>query len=182
MSGEHGMTDVRESSDAIFPRSGGPLAFYGCECPWEELSDGTTRTYHADDCPYVRAHRANWAGVVVLQPIEGLDPGIAPWVEILRAHRVETFESCQGGPDPDRPDGHAYPEPTIAFGGGPSAGMHAYHVARQHGLPVAAIQRVWKETDHELNGPVWEMVFKRQATAKDAADAEAALAFERGDT
>lgn len=161
---------------------GGPLAYHGCECPWEDLPDGSQRTYHADDCVFVRAHRANWAGVLALRPIEGLDPGIAPWVEILRAHRVETFESCQGGSDPERPDrGHAYPEPTIAFHGGPSAGVHAYHVARQHGLPVAAIRRVWKEVDHELTGPVWEIVFMRQATVAEAEGAAQVLAFERGD-
>lgn len=169
-------------SAATLHRGNGPLAHYGCECPWEENGDGSATTFHSDACPFVRAHRVNWAGILVLDPIPGLDPGIAPWVEILRAHRVETFESCQGGPDPERPDGHAYPEPTIAFSGGPSAGVYAYHVARQHGLPVAAIQRVWKETDHELTGPVWEIVFRRQATAKDAADAEATLAFERGET
>jgi hypothetical protein len=124
----------------------------------------------------------NWAGVLTLDPIPGLDPGIAPWVEILRAHRVETFESCQGGPDPERPDrGHAYPEPTIAFHGGPSAGVHAYHVARQHGLPVGEIRRVWKEIDHELTGPTWEIVFTRQATEQEATAAKAVLAFERGD-
>jgi hypothetical protein len=123
-----------------------------------------------------------WSGVLRLDPLEGLDPGIAPWVEILRAHGVSTHESCQGGVDPERPDrGHAYPEPTIAFSGGPSAGVHAYHIARQHGLPVASIQRVWKDIDGELTGPVWEIVFTRQATEADAESARAALSFERGD-
>jgi hypothetical protein len=40
-----------------------------------------------------------------------LDPGIAPYVDALRAEGVETFESCEGG------DGHAYPEPTVRFAG-----------------------------------------------------------------
>jgi len=47
-----------------------------------------------------------------------LDPGIARYVEVLRLAGVETYESCQGGPDPERPDrGHAYPEPTVRFHG-----------------------------------------------------------------
>lgn len=117
----------------------------------------------------------NWTGVLDLDPIPGLDPWIAPWVEILRAHRVETYESCQGGA------GHAYPQPTIAFHGGPSSGMYAYHVARQHGLPVKRIQRVWKESSHELTGPTWEIVFTRIASVDEAAAAARVLAFERGD-
>jgi len=48
-----------------------------------------------------------------------LDRGIAKTVERLRAAGVETYESCEGGP------GHAYPEPTIAFRGGPYAGWVA---------------------------------------------------------
>lgn len=163
-------------------RGGGPLAYTGCECPWEKTASGEFRTYHADECPYVRAHRANWAGIVTLPPIPGLDPGIGPWVELLRAWRIETHESCQGGPDPDRASGqHAYAEPTIAFSGGPEAGYRAYAVAITHALPVAEIRRVWKHYNHELNGPVWEIVFSRQATEKDAEDIAGVLAFERGD-
>jgi hypothetical protein len=141
--------------------------------------------YHADLAFWkerVPSYWPNWAGVLVLEPIEGLDPGIAPWVELLRAHRVETYESCQGGADPERPErGHAYAEPTIAFFGGPSAGFHAYAVAVQHALPVSCIRRVWKHDDHELCGPCWEMVFRRQATAEDARDVRGVLAFERTD-
>lgn len=120
----------------------------------------------------------------VLPPIPGLDPGIAPWVEILRNHGVETYESCQGGPDPDRPargghaGGHAYPEPTIAFHGGPAAGTKAYSIAKQHGMPISELRRVWKEEDHELVGPKWEIVFRRQATAQEAIDAAEVLEFE----
>jgi hypothetical protein len=44
-----------------------------------------------------------WSGVSRVDPIVGLDPGIAPWVELLRAWKIETHESCQGGPDPLRP-------------------------------------------------------------------------------
>jgi hypothetical protein len=41
-----------------------------------------------------------------------LDPGIGPYVDVLRAAGIETFESCEGG------DGHAYAEPTVRFAGG----------------------------------------------------------------
>lgn len=123
-----------------------------------------------------------WSGVTRVEPIEGLDPGIAPWVELLRAWRIGTHESCQGGPDPARPDrGHAYPEPTIAFGGGPSAGFHAYAVAVTHALPVACIRRVWNHSSHELTGPVWEMVFTRQALPRECDEVVHTLAFERGE-
>jgi hypothetical protein len=94
-------------------------------------------------------------------PVSDLDPGIAPWVEKLRRHSVETFESCQGGA------GHAYAEPTIRFSGGPGAGAHAYSVARTYDLPVDAVRRTWVETDGELTGPYWEIVFRRQANDSD---------------
>jgi hypothetical protein len=148
------------------------------------LSVSDTRLVTPTDPEYIaRAVREwTWSGVSRVKPIEGLDPGIAPWVELLRAWRIETFESCQGGPDPDRPDrGHAYPEPTIAFGGGREAGFRAYAIAVTHALPIYGIRRVWKHTDHELTGPCWEMVFTRQATVEEADDVARALAFERGD-
>lgn len=117
-----------------------------------------------------------------VEPIEGLDPGIAAWVELLRAWRISTFESCQGGDDPERPDrGHAYAEPTIAFSGTSTDGVRAYAIAVTHGLPVKSIRRVWKHTDHELTGPVWEMVFTRRATAAEYDEVMHTLAFERGD-
>lgn len=87
-----------------------------------------------------------------------LDPGIAPFVKILYDHGVETYESCQGGPDPARPGrGHAYLEPTIAFHGGPEAGPRAFGIAQMFDLPVADLRRVWRLQHHELNGPHWEM-------------------------
>jgi hypothetical protein len=66
---------------------------------------------------------------------EGLDAGIAPYVEILRTAGVETFESCQGG------EGHCFPEPTIRFAGQRSEGFRALAVALDYGLPVRAIRR-----------------------------------------
>jgi hypothetical protein len=99
-----------------------------------------------------------------------LDPGIAPFVKVLYDYGVETYESCQGGPDPARPDrGHAYLEPTIAFHGGPEAGPRAFAIAQMFDLPVADLRRVWRLQDHELNGPHWELTFSRQATEDDHA-------------
>jgi hypothetical protein len=82
-----------------------------------------------------------------------LDPGIADFVNILCDGNVETFESCQGGP------GHAYPEPTVRFHGGPAEGFRALSWAMQHGLPVMSLRRIWTVTANEPNGPWWEMTF-----------------------
>lgn len=86
-----------------------------------------------------------------------LDPGIAPFVEALRADAVETFESCEGG------DGHAYPEPTVRFHGDRSEGFRALAAAQSMGLPVAALRRVWPILDDEPTGPWWELTFSRLA-------------------
>lgn len=91
------------------------------------------------------AWRARW--------LPELDPGIAPYVDVLRAVGVETFESCQGG------EGHAYPQPTIRFGGDPSEGFRALAVALQHDFPVRAIRRYWVVRDGEPHGPDWEITF-----------------------
>lgn len=85
------------------------------------------------------------------------DPGIRPYVETLLSGGVETFESCQGGP------GHFDEVPWIRFHGGVSAGMFAVHIAMQHGLPVAELQRTWSVIDGELTGPHWKMTFKERA-------------------
>jgi len=88
----------------------------------------------------------------------GLDPGIGEWVNILRSHGVETFESCEGG------DGHAYLEPTIAFGthASPEEGWHALSVALCHGLPVRELRLAWeiyRGTGFPCS-PRWELVFR----------------------
>lgn len=90
-----------------------------------------------------------------------LDPGIAYYVDVLDAHGVETFESCQGG------DGHAFPEPTVRFHGQRAAGWHALGVAQDHGLPVTELNRQWPIIDGEPNGPYWVLVFKHPANEKD---------------
>ena len=87
-----------------------------------------------------------------------LDPGIRYFVRVLYEHGVETFESCESG------DGHCFPEPTIRFHGGHSAGYRAVAIALEHGLPVSALRRDWRVIDGELVGPYWELTFFRKAT------------------
>jgi hypothetical protein len=89
-------------------------------------------------------------------PVPGkLDPGIRKAVEILQAACVETFESCEGG------EGHAFPEPTIRFYGGPAEGWRALAVCLNHKLPILALRRVWYVLDsNEPTGPEWEIIFR----------------------
>ena len=84
-----------------------------------------------------------------------LDVGIAPAVLALRSHGVETFESCEGGPD------HAYPRPTVRFHGEAPEGCRALAAAMKEGLPVAELRRVWPIQDEEPTGPWWEITFAR---------------------
>jgi len=83
-----------------------------------------------------------------------IDHGIVPYVAVLRAAGIETFESCQGG------EGHAYPDPTIRFHGDRSEGFRALAVAMQSGLPVLELRRVWPVNDGEPTGPWWELTFR----------------------
>lgn len=82
-----------------------------------------------------------------------LDPGIANAVTALRFGRIETFESCEGGP------GHCYPEPTVRFHGDASEGMRALSVAMRAGLAIRELRRVWPVIDDEPTGPWWELTF-----------------------
>ncbi len=93
-----------------------------------------------------------------VKAVPGLDPGIAPFVEILRNNGIETFESCEGG------NGHSYPEPTIRFGGTAGDGFRAFAIARDHALPISCLRRIWTITkDGEPVGPHWELVFYKTA-------------------
>jgi hypothetical protein len=65
-----------------------------------------------------------------------IDPGIRQAVRRLQEAAIETFESCEGG------QGHAYPQPTVAFLGGPDAGWHALSARLAHRLPVRSLRRV----------------------------------------
>lgn len=85
-----------------------------------------------------------------------LDPGIARFVQLLRAGGVETFESCQGG------SGHCSADPFIRFHGQRSAGWRALCVAQEFGLPVLALQREWPIIDGEPTGPTWRLVFRHK--------------------
>ena len=87
-----------------------------------------------------------------------LDPGISPFVGVLAANGVETFESCDGG------SGHAYPEPTIRFHGDRAEGFRALAVAQRAGLPVRALRRTWPINDGEPTGPWWEITFRARST------------------
>jgi hypothetical protein len=82
-----------------------------------------------------------------------LDPGIANAVKILNKFGIETFESCQGG------EGHCYPELTVRFYGDRFEGFKAFAIAKQHGLSVACLGRIWTMRDEEPTGPWWEIVF-----------------------
>ena len=90
--------------------------------------------------------------------LRGLDPGIRPFVKILREHGVCTYESCEGG------NGHAYPEPAVRFSGTPGEGWRALCIALDHDLPVDDLRRFWSIEDGEPVGPEWEIVFYRRAT------------------
>lgn len=94
--------------------------------------------------------------------IEGLDPGIARFVEVLSENGIETFESCQGG------SGHAFAEPTVRFHGNQAEGFRAFSIAHDHGLPVAAIRRFWSIVDGEPTGPHWELTFSELADGAPA--------------
>ncbi len=82
-----------------------------------------------------------------------LDPGIRPYVEVLDAAGVETFESCHGGP------GHCYPEPTVRFRGHRGEGFRALALALERCWPVNDLRRVWPIHDREPTGPYWELTF-----------------------
>jgi len=90
-----------------------------------------------------------------------LDSEIRPMVRALRAHDVETFESCQGG------TGHAYPVRTVRFHGEKDEGFRAYAAAIREGLPVDALRRVWLTVGEELTGPYWEMTFHSRGQRPD---------------
>lgn len=89
--------------------------------------------------------------------LKGVDQGVAEYVRILRAHGVQTFQSCEGGP------GHTYPDPTVEFHGDQSEGPRAFGVARSYGLPVERLIRFWDVRDGELCGPYWGLTFKLDA-------------------
>jgi len=93
--------------------------------------------------------------------LPGLDKGIAHAVHLLRAGGVETYQSCEGS-WLWKPGKHAFAEPTVQFHGTAHDGLRALAWARQHGLPVRELRRVWKVQDGELVGPTWELTFSKE--------------------
>jgi hypothetical protein len=97
--------------------------------------------------------------------LAALDAGIAPFVNVLDAHGIRTYESCQGG------EGHSYPEPAVRFYGERGEGFRALAIALSHGFPVRAIRRIWTiDTDGSPHGPNWEIAFWRPAHEGDVDD------------
>jgi hypothetical protein len=96
---------------------------------------------------------------LALSRIEGLDTGIEAAVRVLRDAGVPTYESCEGG------DGHAFPEPTVRFGGNYAEGLAALSVVLQYesevGLRPYQLRRVWRMDGGELTGPWWDLVFRQ---------------------
>ena len=92
-----------------------------------------------------------------------LDAGIAGAVCLLRAHGVDTYESCEGVDWFDRyraeGRGHAYPDPAVRFHGGAAEGRRALCIALAHGLMVHELRRVWRMEQGEPVGPQWEITF-----------------------
>ena len=95
--------------------------------------------------------RADW--------LASLDPGVVPYVDVLDAAGIETYESCEGG------EGHSYAEPAVRFYGPRGEGFRALAAAVCHGLPVRSIRRLWTvDEDGHPHGPYWEIAFWRPAT------------------
>ena len=84
-----------------------------------------------------------------------LDKGIARAVCILQAAGVETFASCQGG------KGHHYPNPTIRFDGTIRDGHLALGIALKQCWSVNYLRRYWTVSENEVEGPYWELEFRR---------------------
>ena len=84
-----------------------------------------------------------------------LDAGIRREVRVLWENGIETTESCEGGP------GHSFPEPTVRFCGTYADGFRALAIAKDHGLQVSELRRVWTLENGEPTGPHWELTFWR---------------------
>ena len=94
--------------------------------------------------------------------ISGLDPLIAPVVEILNSHGFKTFESCQGG------EGHCFPEPTVRFEGNEFDLLRAFEICEMYGIAVLSGKRVFRKSPVYKNdmspdvtqiGHTWESPF-----------------------
>ncbi len=103
---------------------------------------------------------------------QGLDVGIRFAVRVLHAAGgVETCQSCQGGPDPTRPDrGHAYAVPTVDMiaGADDAVGFAALQALHAYGLPVDTLSIVWNIRNGLPYEKLWRVTFS--TTMADRAD------------
>lgn len=86
-----------------------------------------------------------------------LDAGIESSVRYLRKYGVETYESCEGGPN------HAYPYPSVRFHGDAAEGLRvaALCLVSSPRIP-AQLARVYDIRGGELHGPYWEIQFGKE--------------------
>ncbi len=110
-----------------------------------------------------------------LPAVDDLDAGVADFVNLLREHGVETFESCDGSP------GHSCAEPLVRFFGQREEGFRALAVALEHGFPVSTIRRFWDINDGEPCGPHWEMTLRVPKRPSGTPDTTVGLLSRSGD-
>jgi hypothetical protein len=93
--------------------------------------------------------------------LASLDPGTAPYVDVLDTAEIETFESCEGT------EGHGFLEPTVSFYRGHSEGFRSLAVAVQRGLSVAELRR-YRQVSRagEPEGHHWELTFRAPAICR----------------
>ena len=102
---------------------------------------------------------------------QGLDPGIRFAVRVLHAAGFETCQSCQGGPDPSRPDrGHAYDHPSVDLvtTSTDAKGFGALYALYEYGLPVWQVSIVWSVKNGLPNEKLWRIEFSK--TMEDRAN------------
>ena len=81
-----------------------------------------------------------------------------PWVRVLTACGIETFESCQATPGHmgGKPDKY----PWIRFHGTVGAGYKAVGIALELGWPIVGLSREWSVMDCTLEHPYWKIHFR----------------------
>lgn len=90
----------------------------------------------------------------------GLDAGIRFAVRVLHAQGLETCQSCQGGPDPERPErGHAYDRPTVDLPASVDdcVGFEALAALHAYGLNVRDVSLLWTVNNGLPNEKIWRI-------------------------
>lgn len=87
------------------------------------------------------------------EKLADIDPGIREVVAVLNWHKIETCQSCHGGPD------HAYPEPTVDFLGTMASALLALGRVVQLGFPVRELRHKWRIEEGAPVEDVWQLVF-----------------------